>query len=101
RYGVDLGEGHAGIGGGAGDDVVEMGDMSPCRELGDDTAIGGMLLELRTHDIGDDAPGARRVALDDRRCRFVAARLDTQYPHAACPAWWNGLSRPATRSGLQ
>ena len=101
RNGIDIGERNARLVRRAGDDPVEMRDVGAGGEFGHHAPIGGMLLELRTHDIGKDRAAARRVPFDDRRGRLVAARLDTQNPHAACPALRNGLSRPATRSGLQ
>ena len=44
-----------------------------------DAAVGPMLLQLRAHDVGKDAPARRpAIAQHDRRRRFVAAGLDAR-----------------------
>ena len=43
-----------------------------------DAAVDRMFIELREHDVGENAPRARTVPQDDGRSRFVAARLHAE-----------------------
>ena len=83
--GVDIAERQPGLRGGAGDDAVEMADMGARREFGHHAAIGGVLLELAAHDVGEDGAAPVGVALDDGGGGFVAAGFDAQNPHVRLP----------------
>ncbi|GLS21040.1 hypothetical protein GCM10007874_40570 [Labrys miyagiensis] len=50
-------------------------------DLGHHTAIGGMLGDLRQHDIGEDLPLAVLVAQHDGGGRFIAGGFDAENKH--------------------
>ena len=74
------------------DQGVQGLDMGAGRDLGHDPAIGGMLVHLAEHDIGQDLAWARRRATHDRHCGFVAAGLDPKHGedgHALLPSCYS------------
>jgi hypothetical protein len=76
-----LGVAHAGLLHRAVDDAVEHIDMGARRDLRHHAAEGGMLLGLRTHDIGQNAARPVAQALDHGGCGFIAGGLDSQHQH--------------------
>ena len=70
---VDVGEAEARLAKRRGDDAVERLDMGARGDLGDDPAEGGMVGDLREHDVGQDAPPTRR-----RRRSTTAAAVSSQ-----------------------
>ena len=77
--GIDIAQRDAGLAAGLGDDVVEIAHMGARRQFGHDAAKGGVFIQLRAHDIGNDHAPAGIVAHNDGRGGFVAAGLDAQY----------------------
>ena len=86
---VQLVEGQAGIGHGAGDQAVEMFQMGTRRDFRDDAAIGAMVGKLGQHDIGQDLPPVG----DHGGGRLVATRFDTENDHFS--------SRSSVRRGFR
>ena len=62
--------------------------MGARRDLRHHAAIRAMFLELRQHEVAEDAP----VGGDNRRRRLVATRLDTENDHAKCSLTRAGLT---------
>ena len=90
---VEAGEAHAGIRHRLGDDEVERLDMRARRDLRHDAAEGGVLVDLREHDVGHDPPRPLREPLDHRRRGLVASRLDAEHEHLT--------SRPRVKPGFR
>ena len=64
-----------------GDDVVEHLDMGAGGDLRHHAAEGGVLVDLRQDDIGQDPAAAGLRPLDHRRRGLVAGRLDAEHDH--------------------
>ena len=75
--GADVGELESGFTERVGDHRVDELDVRPARDLGHDTAVLRVELDLARHDRRQHAP----AVLDDGRGRFVARRLDAQDVH--------------------
>ena len=78
-HAVEIGEAHARLIHGAGDEAVEMLDVAARRDLRHDAAVGRMVGALGEHEVGQHAalPG------HDRSRRLVAARLDAKDDHGS------------------
>ena len=100
--GVDFAQLHAGLLGGAGDDAIEVRHMAAGGEFRHHPAIGGVLLELAAHHVGEDGATPAGIARDDRRGGLVAACLDPQNLHVCLPgAVERSKPSPTFWSGLQ
>ena len=65
-----------------GDDEVERFDMGAGGDLGHDAAERGMLVDLRQHDVGQNAAAlAVRGEFDHGGGGFVAGRFDAEHDH--------------------
>lgn len=60
------------------DEVVEVIDMAARGKLGDDTAEGAVIVDLRQHGLGENAA----VVGDERRGGFIATRFNSQDDHS-------------------
>ena len=78
---VEVAEAHIGLDHRLGDDVVEHLDMGARGDLRHDAAKGRVLVDLRQHDVGQDLAVTVVGALDHRRGRLVAGRLDAENEH--------------------
>ncbi len=72
----------------AGDQSIEVLQMGARGDLRHHAAIRAMFLELRQHEVAEDAP----VGGDNRRRRLVATRLDAENDHAKCSLTRAGLT---------
>ena len=63
------------------DNAVEQVDMGAGGDLRHNAAERGVLLGLRTHDIGKNSPRPNARALDHGGGGFIAGRLDPQHQH--------------------
>ena len=66
-----------------GNDLVEALHVRPRGNLRHHAAVAAVLLPLRAHDVGQDAPAPVRGTRHDRRRRLVAARLDAEHQRLA------------------
>ena len=79
---IERREGHIGLRHRLGDDAVEGFDMGAGGDFGDDAAERGMLVDLRQHDVGQNAAAlAVRGEFDHGGGGFVAGRFDAEDDH--------------------
>jgi len=79
---------------GAGDDAVEQIDMGARRDFRNHAAEGGMLLDLRADDVGQNPAAAVAPALDHGGCGFIAGGFDAQYQHRRVVIQFGALHYP-------
>ena len=98
RDAVELPQADVGVDHRLGDDVVDDLDMGARRDLRHHAAIGGVLVRLRQHDVGQDFAAPVIVALHDGSGGFVARGLDAEDQHqASVPESDNAFApRPAS-----
>ena len=80
---VDRVKALAGVGHRLGDDAIERLDMRARGDLRHHAAEGGMLVDLREHDIGQDLARPLVGPFDHGGRGLVACRLDSEYKHGA------------------
>ena len=78
---VEAGEAYACICHRLGDHDIERLHMRARRDLRHDAAEGGVRVDLREHDVGENPPRPLRKPLDDRRAGLVARRFDAEHEH--------------------
>ncbi len=92
RHRIEVARCRAGLAQGLRHDTVDDLDMRARGDLRHHAAIGGVVLDLRAHDIGQDGAPAVRSDPDHRRRRLVAGGLDAEDQHGP-----HGLPSPAGR----